>query len=60
MKNLSNFSNDIDKFSVVRPRNNITKKKKTKVFDKVSELYNNFLNKLFYEYYDLPSEKKKI
>ena len=32
---------------------------KTKLFDKVSELYNNFLEKYFYEYYDLPSEKKK-
>ena len=32
---------------------------KTKLFDEVSELYNNFLEKYFYEYYDLLSEKKK-
>ena len=27
--------------------------------DKVSELYNNFLRKYFYEQYDLPSERKE-
>ena len=32
--------------------------KKIKLFDKISELYN-FLEKYFYEYYDLPQEKKE-
>ena len=53
------FLNDRDKFTVLILRNNNTGKKKTKVFDKVSELYNNFLGKYFYEYYDLPSEEKR-
>ena len=30
-----------------------TQRKKTKMFDTVSELYNNFLDKYFDEYYDL-------
>ena len=29
------------------------------MFDKVSELYNNFLDKYFYEYYDWSSEKRE-
>ena len=33
-----------------------TQRKKTKVFDQVLELYDNFIDKYFYEYYDLPSE----
>ena len=36
-----------------------TQKNKQKVFDKVSELCNSFLDKHFYEYHDLSSEKKK-
>ena len=51
--------NDINKLSDLKPRHDNTRKRKTEVFDKVSELYNSFLDKCFYEYYDLPSEKKK-
>ena len=56
---LHNFLNDINNFSDVIPPNDNTRKKKAKVFDKVTELYNNFLDKYFYEYCDLSSERKE-
>ena len=56
---LVEFLNDIDKFSDLKPRNKSTKKKKAKVCDTVSELYNKSLNKYLEEYYDLEKETKE-
>ena len=53
------FLNDIDKFSDLKRQNKSTKKKKAKVCDTVSELYNKFLNKYLEEYYDLEKEPKE-
>ena len=56
---LAEFLNDIDKFSDLKPRNKNTKKKKAKVHDTDSELYNKFLDKYFDEYYDLEKRNKR-
>ena len=41
---LSDFSSDLNKFSSIRPRNENTKNRKTKVHDTTLELYNEFLD----------------
>ena len=57
-KSLSHFISDLNRFSNIKPRNENTKNRKTKVHDTASELYNELLDIYFDEYY-LPDTKKK-
>ena len=54
---LAEFSDDIVEFGELKHRNENAKRKKIKVYDTASELYNKFPDKDSDEYYDL--EKKK-
>ena len=49
----------MNKSSDLKPRNDNSKKKKIKVIDTVSELYNTFLDKYFDEYYELDGEERE-
>ena len=53
------FLNDVDKFSDLKPRNENTKNKQSKMYDTASELYNKFIDKYFDENFDLEKKKKK-
>ena len=53
VKNLKTFLNDLDKFNKLKTLKEKAEKKKTNVYDKASELYNDLLQKYFDEYYDL-------
>ena len=50
---LAEFLNETDKYSDLKPRNKNTTKKKTRMYDTVSELYNTFLDEYFDECNDL-------
>ena len=56
---LDEFLNDVDKFSDLKPRNENTKNKQSKMYDTASELYNKFIDKYFDENFDLEKEKKE-
>ena len=51
---LSNFSNDLDKFSRLKPQ----QQKKKNVYNTASELYNDLLETYFDVYYDLWDAKR--
>ena len=53
VKNLKTFLNDLDKFNKLKLLKEKAEKKKTNVYHKASELYNDLLQKYFDEYYDL-------
>ena len=56
---LSCFSSDLNGFRMINPRNENTIYRKTKMYHTTLELYNEFLDIYFDEYYDLPDAKKR-
>ena len=56
----SKFLNDLNYFTSFKPRNRDTKKKKSRMYDTASELYNEFLDLYFDNCCDLLDTKKKI
>ena len=55
---LSDFINHLNRFSSLNHWNENPKERKTRVYDTVSEWYNEFPDKYFDEYYDLLNVKK--
>ena len=56
---LAEFLNDLNKFNELKSQNKETKKKKTNVYDKTSEFYNDLLEICFDENNDLTVAKRK-
>ena len=55
---LDKFLDDLDKFNKLNPQTE-SKKVKKNVYNKASELYNDFLGIYFDEYYELSDDKRK-
>ena len=55
---LPSFSNDLNKFSKLKPQKEKRKEKKTSMYNTDSELYNDLLPTYFDEYYDFSDSKR--
>ena len=56
---LNEFHDDLDRFNNLNLKKESAKKKKRNVFDKASELYNDFLRIYYDKYYELSDDKRK-
>ena len=54
----SHFDN-LDKLDNLNPQKESTEKRKIKVYDTASELYNDFLGIYYHKYYELSGDKSK-
>ena len=56
---LKEFLDDLEKLNDINPQKESTKERKINVYDKASELYNDFLGVHYYKYYELSDNKRK-